>query len=489
MANPTPSARVERPNIILITTDQQRYDTCGPRAPSFLRTPHFNQLCHQGIRFDKAFADCPLCVPARVAIMTGRHVTSHGMTGNLASKDYMGDTDTLPAQLHRLGYQTCGIGKFHFTPQRKRHGFDEMIIPEDYYLAMQRSGSPLQPMRHGLGQNELFPTLSTVPESMTLTNWIAQQCVDYLHERRDPTVPFFLWCSFSKPHPPLDPPEPYYSMYRDAPIPDPVYGDWSENERCPAIFRRQRETRLTDLLNKDVIRAGRAAYYGLITQIDYTMGRIFGALRELKLYHDSLILYTSDHGELLGDHHAGNKSFFYEGSAHIPFAMRIPSSWENRRHGTVSNALVTHADILPTVVKAAGGTPPPGTDGRDLVAVAQGRIAPRKYLEVTSNDYYHAITDGRWKYIFYPEGGVEQFFDLDKDPYDLVDLAGTPSVAAPMRRLKGEMIRRLAHRKSPLVRRNRLVAQPIKQLSEIDVRNNFVNIGLMTEQAKVDTRH
>lgn len=134
----------------------------------------------------------------------------------------------------------------------------------------------------------------------------------------------------------------------------------------------------------------------------------------------SLILYTADHGELLGNHHAGNKSFFCEGSAHIPLATCLPSRRVHPGHGTVSHARVTHAPILPTVVKAAGGT---------------------------------------------------------------------PNIAAPMRRLKNEMIRRLARRKSQLVRRNRLVGQPVQHSSEADVRNNFVNIGLMTEQARVDTRH
>jgi len=97
----------------------------------------------------------------------------------------------------------------HFGPERRRHGWDEMILPADYYRQMERSGLPFQPMRHGLGQNELYPTMATVPEALTLTSWTAERCVDYIRERRDPTKPFLLWCSFSKPHPPLDPHETY----------------------------------------------------------------------------------------------------------------------------------------------------------------------------------------------------------------------------------------------------------------------------------------
>ncbi len=193
---------IQQPNILLITTDQQRFDTCGPRAPAWMRTPHFDHLCREGVRFDAAYADCPLCVPARASIMTGKTVYAHGMTGNGDTSKYFGEANTLPTVLRELGYQTAAIGKMHFGPQRCRHGWEEMILPADYYRQMARSGLPFQPMRHGLGQTELYPTLATVPEILTLTSWIAEQCVDYILERRDPTRPFLLWCSFSKPHPP-----------------------------------------------------------------------------------------------------------------------------------------------------------------------------------------------------------------------------------------------------------------------------------------------
>ncbi len=224
----------KQPNILLVTTDQQRYDASGGAGPSFLRTPHYDNLRREGITFTSAYADCPICVPSRVSIMTGKSAFAHGMTVNGQTTGVIGRHDSLPACLREAGYQTAAIGKMHFTPQRARHGFDEMILPDDYYREMRRRGHELQPMHHGLGQNELYAGMATVPEALTLTSWIAEQCVSYIRERRDPTVPFFLWCSFSKPHPPLDPPEPYYSMYRDCDIPAPVCGDWSERRRLPA---------------------------------------------------------------------------------------------------------------------------------------------------------------------------------------------------------------------------------------------------------------
>ena len=137
-------------------------------------------------------------------------------------------------------------------------------------------------------------------------------------------------------------------------IPDPVIGDWRESDDCPPAFAKQQKRRSYDILPPEVIREARSAYYGLITQIDYNLARVYSALEDLKLYHETLIIYTSDHGEFLGDHRAGGKSHFHEPSAHVPFAMRMPSSWDNRCHGTQVATPVTHADILPTLLKAAG---------------------------------------------------------------------------------------------------------------------------------------
>ena len=481
-----------QPNILLITTDQQRYDSCGPQAPAFMRTPHFDHLAREGVTFSAAYSDCPVCVPARVAIMTGKSVLSHRHSSNGETLPTLGGAKTLPIYLRELGYQTAAIGKMHFGPQRARHGFEEMILPEDYYRHMQRSGSPLQPMRHGLGQNELYAGMATVPESMTLTSWITDQCLEYIRERRDPTMPFFLWCSFSKPHPPLDPPEPYYSMYRNCDIPAPVFGDWCEGERCPEAFRRFREEWSIDLITPEVIREARAAYYGLITQIDYNMGRIFGALQDVNLFSETMIIYTSDHGEYLGDHHAGSKVFFHEPSAHIPFVLRMPKSWERRGHGATVTTPVTLADILPTAMAAAGGTPPPGIDGLNLLALARGETPTARYIEGLAGDpdapTFLAITDGRWKYIWYSEGGTEQLFDLQTDPRELCDLACRPAFDEKRRQLHDEMLRRGQARGAAYVDGDQLRAVPRQGDSTRD-RRNHAWPGYHTDNFQVDVRH
>lgn len=477
-----------RPNIVLITTDQQRYDTCGPAAPGFMRTPHFDQLCREGVRFDRAYADCPICVPARTGMMTGQSVFRHGMNRNGRTSDAFGREGTMPALLGALGYQTCAIGKMHFWPERCRHGFQEMILPADYYRWLEKSGSLFQPMRHGLGQNEVYPSMATVPEALTLTSWTAEQAIVYLRERRDPTVPFFLWVSFSKPHPPFDPPEPYYSMYRDADLPVSMEGGWSRDESCPPALLRRRQHQSYDQISPEVTRAARAAYYGLVTQIDYNMGRVFAALADNGLWDNSMIVYTSDHGEMLGDHRMWAKTFGYEASARIPFVLRMPRAWENRCYGHSTQALVTHTDLLSTFVKAAGGDVPDDKDGLDLVGMARGNVEPRDYLEITALDQYFAVTDGKWKYLYYPEGGGEQLFDLVADPRELTNLAGTAKGSTEEQRLRAELIRRMEQRESPFVQNGKLISEPVCEGDPRDLRDAGFP-GFVTEYTPHDVKH
>ncbi|TDD72364.1 hypothetical protein E1262_03400 [Jiangella aurantiaca] len=419
-----------RPNLLLVTTDQQRRDTAGPGAPAFLRTPHLDQLAREGIRFDAAYASTPVCVPSRITLLTGCSALRHGMTHNGRTADVLPPgAPTLPARLGALGYATVGIGKMHFTPPRAHHGFEELILPDDYY----RTG--VAAMRHGIGQNELYPAMATVPEAQTLTSWLSERAVEHIRYRRDPTRPLFLWLSYSKPHPPLDPPEPYCSMYRDAPLPDPVIGDWAGDD-APAAFRRQRHRGSFDLLDPATVRAARAAYYGLVTQIDYNLGRVLAALQDVGELARTTIVFTSDHGEFLGDHGTGNKVFFHEAAAGVPLIVRPAAGCSPVAPGTAVRTPVTLADVLPTLVAAGGGAVGGDVDGVDLVALAAEGDQSRVVVGLAGGDagppgvpYYLAMTDGRRKYIWYPEGPAEQLFDLTSDPDERYDLARTVSAA------------------------------------------------------------
>ncbi len=486
-----------QPNIILMFTDQQRHDTVGERSPDWLRTPHLDQMARNGITFRRAYSDCPICVPARSTVMTGRYAFSHGMMSNRSSSEVLGHVGTLPDRMHQLGYQTLGVGKMHFEPYRARHGFDECQIAADYHAEMLKNGHALQPMRHGLGQCEMYPGMATVPEAQTYTSWTAEQCVDFIRNRRDTTRPFFLWCSFAKPHPPFDPPEPYYSMYRDPaiPIPEPVIGDWAQSSQWPPAYARIMQTQNYDNLPPAVIRAARAAYYGLVTQIDYNIGRVIASLHDRRLMDNTMIVFASDHGEYLCDHHGGGKGFFHEASAHIPFIVMPPTGSEPEHCGTVSDQLVCLADLLPTFVAAGGGTAD-DVDGYDILQAERGQRPARDYLEGTAHNFpgepnwYWAITDGRWKYIWYPEGSIEQLFDVQSDPDERTNLAGRTEHAGQKERLRREMVRRHERRSSAAVEGGQMKNRPPVTAGDSErERRSRMWSGLHTEYLDHDVQH
>ena len=481
----------ERPNILLITTDQQRWDAVSGTGPAFLRTPHFEHLCKEGVRFNRAYSDCPTCVPARRTIMTGQHAHTHGMTEN-SVKVPVDSAATLPGQLAAGGYQTMAIGKMHFSPQRARQGFQEMILPDDYYREMAQRGGQ-QPMRHGLGQNEVTPGMSTVPEGDTLTSWIAERSVDFISHRRDPTTPFFLWTSFSKPHPPLDPPEPYYSMYRRNDIPEPVMGDWANDEDCPVALKRMWE-RMGGGLSPEIVREARAAYYGLISQIDFNLGRLFAALRASGQWRNTIIIFTSDHGEYLGDHGGMWKGFFHESSARVPFVLRLPPSEPWTSSDRTVEDLVCLADVYPTLLCAAGLDVPKNVDGIDLSPIARGKEQPsdRHVVSVFASDREHcyqlAVTDGKWKYLWFPEGGAEQLFDLINDPQELKNLGADGESAEMKSKLKKALIDELESKNSPYIEAGKLWETPV-QVDPLGFRGSHRFPGFSLEQSDRDSRH
>jgi arylsulfatase A-like enzyme len=280
-----------------------------------------------------------------------------------------------------------------------------------------------------------------------------EESIDFL-ETRDPTCPFFLWTSFSKPHPPLDPPEPYYSMYRGKPVPEPAIGDWTDNLHDKAGHIWDDRGHPDDFLPRDVRDDALRAYYGLITQVDYNLGRLFARMNEMDLWEESLILLTSDHGEMFGDHHGYGKAMCFEGSAHVPFVVKPPKSL-GITPGTRCAVPVGLCDVLPTVMAVAGvslthhDVPTDGTDVLALIAEeTQARMAqgePVRYAmgEISGDHPKHFITDGRWKYIHHLNGGQTLLFDLHADPRELHNLAEDPEAAEVLTRLEDELKHRL----------------------------------------------
>lgn len=426
---------MSRPNILLITTDQQRFDTIHAAGNGHIFTPHLNWLCDTGVRYSRAYSDCPVCMPARASIMCGLPAYRHGATGNTNAEPLRG-RPTVASLLTAAGYETRAQGKMHFHPMRSKYGFETMELSHDYYRTRQQTSPLLTGSQHGMGQNEMEPVLGSVDENHTLTRWVVDRSIDFL-DTRDPERPFFLWTSISKPHPPFDPSPKFWELYRDQPMPPAVRGDWSADvsKIPPGFLQPTAHLNSAFRFNPSQLDQIRRAYYACITEVDANLGRLFCALRERGLTQDTLIIFTSDHGEMLGDHGFGAKSVFLEPSAHVPMIVRPPGEWD--RHplrGTVCDRIAKLTDILPTALAAAGLDQPlpPDSDGVDLLALARG-TAERTRLFGQCKEQFGVI-DGDWKYVFTSLGGAELLFNLADDPQETRDLSrAEPARCAALR--------------------------------------------------------
>lgn len=461
------STMEKRPNILLITTDQQRFDTIHAAGNPYIRTPHLNWLADSGIRFSRCYSDAPVCVPARATIMTGRSGYRNNLTVNTTDIPPIDGATSLPGMLTRAGYQTRAQGKMHFTPHRKNYGFEHMELLEDYYRYMGKHPEYGIPSDHGMGQNEMEPVVSSVHESHSLTHWIVDRSIDYL-ETRDESRPFFLWTSFSKPHPPFDPCLNYWLLYQNAKVPPPVYGDWSANpEMVPAGLRRSTFVlNGCDRFDENLLQDVRRAYYACVTQIDYNLGRLFARIRELGLLDRTVILFVSDHGDMLGDHHLGAKQVFLEGAAHVPLLLRMPESVaENDLRGIVCDELASLPDVYATCLSLAGVDVPDGheIDGMDLHAVAGGKLRRDAFFGVCGQHF--AVLSGNHKYMYCAGGASELLFDMVDDPYEQHDLCTDPAFAALKDELKGMLVAEIAAVRPEYLVEGRL---PVDEAPDLD---------------------
>ncbi len=419
----------ERPNILLITTDQQRFDTLQCAGNPNIWTPHLNWLADNGIRFTNAYSDCPVCMPARVTMMTGQHAATHGVMSNKFRPEAVRPEYSLPGLLTSAGYQTRLLGKTHFGPERVNQGFEHMEVEEDYYRYMEKNQQLGRPRGMGIGSNEHAPTFSTLAPEHTATAWLAQRGCDFM-ETRDPSRPFFLQLNFHHPHPPFESPQEYWELYRDTAMPAPVYGNWStsESDIPPAFLGVTYELSMTQRLAGKQLEQLRRAYYACVTEVDYQLGLLFAQMHELNIFENTIVIFTSDHGEMLGDHFMGGKCVPFEASVHIPLLIRMPGTLRNHHRpwrGVTNDALVCLADILPTCLNFADVPIPEeaGVEGIDMLAVARQEVArERLFLDCM---YMHAVREGDYKLCRETLQGHELLFNVAEDPYDTRDLLRT----------------------------------------------------------------
>ena len=416
-----------RPNLLLVTSDQHRADTLGCAGHPCVRTPHLDQLAREGVRFDNAYADCPVCIPARTTLITGRRAHENGQPNYAADWRLGRDRRLLLGSLlTAAGYQTELVGKTHWhTDPDDRGGFEHVTwlagLKRRQLAEAGRAGTLV-----GLGANEVSPTRSQFPPHLHSTDWCVDRACEFLATRQR-SQPFALWLSLTDPHPPLAIHEPYYSMYAPADVPPPVVPAWVGTDAEPWELYCQRHQWNAGPMSDAELRHARAVYAGMVTNLDHQLGRLVGQAQRLGDWADTLVVYTSDHGEHLGDLGAIGKTTFYECSARVPLIARPPASWRGGGYapGRVSRDLVEWCDLLPTLCEAAGAEVPGDVTGRSLAGAIRGGALPphRMHGQVGGS---HLLHDGRFKYLYSTHDGSEQCFDTDDDPRDERPIGGEP---------------------------------------------------------------
>ena len=442
----------ERPNIILILTDHWRHDCLSRLGHAVLETPHLDSLSRRGVTFTKAYSPSPSCCPARRCLMTGMTPNSAGMVGytDFLPWEY---EHTMAGELTKAGYQTINIGKTHFFPRRLHLGFEQVVFTSDFHqwFREQRGSRGGDYYAHGIPGNCSLARQHFVDEDLMEETFYVNQALRFT-ENRDPTRPYFMCLSFNGPHPPWTPPRYYYEKYMRRKMPPPVVGEWAQKF---ADF----DGSVVDIntwcgkFPDHVLQESRAGYYAYLSYIDAQIGRLIERLRATDALSNSIVVFTSDHGEMLGDHHLWRKSYGLESSAHIPFIMTAPESVIPVSN-VENNHLVGWEDVMPTFLHAAGATVPDTVEGRNLFEVTSGApsSAWRHYYHGEHAASYHPdnanqyITDGRWKLIWNPITGEDLFFDLENDPGETMDRAADAGAAQELARMRLLLARHLAGR-------------------------------------------
>ena len=473
-------------NILFIMCDQLRWDYLSCYGHRTLQTPNIDSIARRGVRFDNAYCQAPLCGPSRASFYSGRYMSSHGVMGNNDPSRI--DELTIADYLRPAGYRSALVGKTHhrkhyqtllalgldpqselvknsasggfepfelhdgLLPGTRRNGYSAYLEAQGYssenpWLDYANSGEDEHGnIRSGWQlRNSVYP--ARVAEEHSETSFTTNRAIEFL-EQQDGEQPWCLHLSYIKPHWPLIAPAPYHKLYRPDEVqavvradsqlhdPHPVYAAFVEQEYSESYSVRE--------VRDSVL----PVYMGLVRQIDDQLGRLFDYLKHSEQFDNTLIVFTSDHGDYLGDHWLGEKDLFHEPSVRVPLIVANPDPQCDATRGSVSSALVEAIDLLPTFVDFAGETVcRERLEGHSLMPLLQTSEAPTdwRHFAVSEIDYSERgarqllelspydcratmIRDQRWKYIHH-QCFRPQLFDLLNDPQELVDLGADPAQA------------------------------------------------------------
>ncbi len=446
---PPPAVR----NVLLILTDQHRAGAAGFAGDPFASTPHLDALARRAAVFTAAHTPSPVCVPARQSLLTGRYPHAHGALSNRTPLN-PGET-TLGHLAAAHGMATGAIGKMHFVGPDRHHGFAERWDYDDYArLQPEAAGDAASGMasrgRYGVrADGTPLPTLpatnpldhaylggpSPFPAERHVESYVTRESIRFLEAHRH--EPFFLVSSYFKPHDPMAPPSPFWERFAEAGIPVPG-ARAGAGPGAPRAVQRMQQLLAVDALSDEAWLAAARGYYGNLAFVDAEIGRLLDALDALGLAGDTLVVYTSDHGEMIGAREYAGKLCFYDEAWRVPLLVAWPG---NPSPGRTAPALADLVDLFPTIAAAAGLPLPPARHGVSLwpllggeVEAARDHVFSQFHVPWATRPCY-GVRTLEWKLALY-DPGDEQLFDLGADPAERHNrFAQEPQRAAMLQRL------------------------------------------------------
>ncbi len=469
----------DTPNVLWIMADQLRFDYLSCYGHPHLHTPHIDALAKRGVQFNKTYVQSPVCGPSRMSAYTGRYVRSHGSTWN-GIPLRVGEP-TLGDHIRGAGGRAVLVGKTHMVADAEgmawlgidptseigvrvsECGFeaferDDGLHPDsasqrwsaydDYLVNLgYKSDNPWEDFANsGVDENgELMSAwllknsrlAANIPEEHSETAYMTDRAIDFMQNAGD--QPWVCHLSYIKPHWPYIVPAPYHDMYGPEHIIDPIRSDVERDTDHP-LLKAYQASRICKCFSRDQVRDHVIpAYMGLIKQLDDNLGRLFKWMDDNGHSENTIIAFTSDHGDYMGDHWMGDKDFYHEVAAKVPLIIADPRPQADKTRGTQSDELIEMIDLAPTFMTALGCAPKPHIiEGRDLTPLLHGTEGFSRRYAISEHDYSSfemaealdvpqedartvMIHDGRWKYIRC-EGFAPVMFDLETDPDELVDI-------------------------------------------------------------------
>ena len=483
-------------NVLFIMADQLRADHLSCYGHPYLQTPSLDALAARGVRFDRAFVNSGVCGPSRMSYYTGRYPSSHGATWNRVPLSV--NEVTLGEYLAGQGRELALAGKTHIIPDKAgmerlsidgsselgallgRGGFTELDRYDGHHTPGDESGYPAFLRRHGYdsadpwtdyviaavdaaGQavsgwnmrNAHLPARVAEPHSETA--YMTDQALDFMKRRG--SQPWVLHLSYVKPHWPYMAPDPYHKRY----TPDqclPVRRNREELENAhPVVAAYRQHEESVSFSSDECVRVVRPAYQGLIRQLDDHLGRLFDYMEGAGLMKNTLIVFTADHGDFLGDHWLGEKELFYDTVQRVPFIIMDPSAAADATRGRALDDMVESVDLAPTVLRALGKSGPGHRlEGRELQALLHGRDAATPWRDCVYSELDYSfrqarllcgktpqnarawsVRTDRWRYVYWLDER-EQLFDLHADPEEFQDLGASSAHAQTRQALRQRLL-------------------------------------------------